>query len=141
MILALGYVDREDYIKAVKEYRNAHFEDGWQEDGDDMTVLFNPKTGEYCKLYVASDKDFEVDDDCDDLDPLKGLLQFCYPVSYEADRKYLDEQFKDIKYHRVISRSFEHMVRLGKKKLYYSDAGCCVLTANPADVIEFQEVR
>ena len=134
---SLGYVDREDYIEAVKDYRNTQFEDGWQSDDDDMTVLFNPKTGEYCKLYVASDKDFEVDDDCDDLDPLKGLLQFCYPINYDAEREYLDEQFKDIKYHRVISRSFEKMVRLGKERLYHSDAGCYVLTANPADVIDF----
>ena len=138
MILELGYVDREDYIEAVKEYRNEHFEDGWQEDGDDMTVLFNPKTGEYCKLYVASDdEDFELDDDCDDLDPFKGLLRFDYFISYEYDRKYLEKQFKDIKYHRVISRSFEKMVRLSKKWLYYSDAGCYVLTANPDDVVEF----
>ena len=137
MILELGYADREDYIEAVKEYRDEHFEDGWQSDDDDMTVLFNPKTGEYCKLYVATDKDFELDDDCDDLDPFKGLLQFSYPVSYESDRKYLEKQFKDIKYHRVISRSFEKMVRLSKKWLYYSDAECYVLTANPADVVEF----
>ena len=139
MILELGYVDMEDYIEAVKDYRNTEFEDGWQEDGGDMTVLFNPKTGEYCKLYVASDKDFELDNDRDDLDPFKGLLQFDYFVSYgyEDDRKYLEKQFKDIKYHRVISRSFEKMVRLGKKRLYYSDAGCYVLTANPDDVIEF----
>ena len=137
MILELGYVDREDYIEAVKEYRNEHFEDGWQEDGDDMTVLFNPKTGEYCKLYVACDEDFVLDNDRDDLDPFKGLLQFCYPVSYKADGEYLEKQFKDIKYHRVISESFEHMVRLGKKWLYYSDAGCYVLAANPADVVEF----
>ena len=137
MILELGYADREDYIEAVKDYRNTHFEDGWQEDGDDMTVLFNPKTGEYCKLYVATDKDFKLHDDCDDLDPFKDLLRFGYFVSYESDRKYLEKQFKDIKYHRVISESFEHMVRLGKKWLYYSDAGCYVLTANPTDVVEF----
>ena len=137
MILELGYVDMEDYIEAVKDYRNTQFEDGWQTDDDDMTVLFNPKTGEYCKLYVASDKNFELDDDCDDLDPFKGLLKFCYHVRYETDRKYLEKQFKDIKYHRVISESFEKMVRLGKKRLYYSDAGCFILTANPADVVEF----
>ena len=136
MILELGYVDREDYIEAVKDYRNEHFEGGWQEDGDDMTVLFNPKTGEYCKLYVASDEDFKLNDDCDDLDPFKGLLRFGYFVSYESDRKYLEKQFKDIKYHRVISESFEHIVRLSKKWLYYSDAGCYVLTANPADVVD-----
>ena len=137
MILALDYVDMEEYIEDVQDYRNTEFEDGWQTDDDDMTVLFNPKTGEYCKIYVATDKDFEVDDDCDDLDPLKGLLQFCYPINYDAEREYLDEQFKDIKYHRVISRSFEKMVRLGKKKLYYRDAGCYVLIANHDDVVEF----
>ena len=137
MILELGYVDREDYIEAVKDYRNTQFEDGWQTDDDDMTVLFNPKTGEYCKLYVATDKDFELDDDCDDLYPFKDLLRFCYPISYESDRKYLEKQFKDIKYHRVISRSFEKMVRLSKKWHYYSDAGCYVLTADPADVVNF----
>lgn len=137
MILELGYVDREDYIEAVKDYRNTQFGDGWQTDDDDMTVLFNPKTEEYCKLYVASDEDFELDDDCDDLDPFKGLLQFCYPVNYKADREYLEKQLKDIKYHRVISRSFEKMVRLSKKWLYYSDAGCYVLTANHDDVVGF----
>ena len=137
MILELDYVDREDYIEGVKDYRNAQFEDGWQSDDDDMTVLFNPKTGEYCKIYVATDEDFESDNDCDDLDPFKGLLHFCYPINYDAEKEYLDEQFKDIKYHRVISRSFEKMVRLGKKRLYYSDAGCYVLTANTDDVIEF----
>lgn len=137
MILELGYVDREDYIEAVKEYRDEHFEDGWQSDDDDMTVLFNPKTGEYCKLYVATDKDFELDDDCDDLDPFKGLLKFCYPVRYESDKKYLEKQFKDIKYHRVISISFEKMVRLSKKRLYCSDAGCYILAANPDDVVNF----
>ena len=137
MILELGYADREEYIEDVKDYRNTQFGDGWQEDGGDMTVLFNPKTGEYCKLYVACDEDFELNDDCDDLDPFKGLLQFDYFVSYKDDRKYLEKQFKDIKYHRVISESFEHMVRLSKKWLYYSDAGCYVLTANPDNVVEF----
>ena len=137
MILELGYVDREDYIEGVKDYRNTQFEDGWQSDDDDKFVLFNPKTGEYCKVYVATDEDFELDDDCDDLDPFKGLLHFCYSVRNEASRKYIEKQFKDIKYHRVISRSFEKMVRLSKKWLYYSDAGCYVFTANPADVVEF----
>lgn len=137
MILELGYVDREDYIEAVKDYRNTQFGDGWQSDDDDMTVLFNPKTGEYCKIYVACDEDFKLDDDCDDLDPFKGLLQFCYPMKYKSDREYFEKQLKDIKYHRVISDSFEHMVRLRKKWLYYSDAGCYVLTANPDDVVEF----
>ena len=137
MILALGYVDREDYIEGVKDYRNTQFEDGWQNDDDDMTVLFNPKTGEYCKIYVATDKDFELDNDCDDLDTFKGLLHFCYPINYDAEKEYLDEQFKDIKYHRVISRSFEKMVRKEKKRLYYSDAGCYILTANADDVVGF----
>lgn len=104
---------------------------------DDMTVLFNPKTGEYCKVYVACDKDFKLDDDCDDLNPFKGLLKFCYPIKYEAGIKYLEKQLKDIKYHRVISESFEHMVRLSKEWLYYSDARCYVLTANHDDVVEF----
>lgn len=137
MILALGYVDRVDYVEAVKDYRNTQFEDGWQTDDDDMTVLFNPKTGEYCKVYLACDEDFEVDDDCDDLDPFKGLLQFCHPATYKSDREYLEKQLKDIKYHRVISESFEKIVRLRKKWLYYSDAGCYILTANPDDVVEF----
>ena len=136
MILELGYVDREDYIEAVMDYRNTQFEDGWQSDDDDMTVLFNPKTGEYCKLYLATDEDFELDDDCDDLDPFKDLLRFCYSIRYEADRKYLEKQFKDIKYHRIINRSFNKIVRLGKERLYYSDAGCYILTANPADVVD-----
>ena len=96
MILELGYADREDYIEGVKDYRNTQFGDGWQTDDDDMTVLFNPKTGEYCKLYVATDKNFELDDDCDDLNPCKGLLHFCYLVRHEeADRKYLEKQPKD----------------------------------------------
>lgn len=137
MILALGYVDREDYIEAVKDYRNTQFEDGWQSDDDDMTVLFNPKTGEYCKLYVADDKDFELDDDCDYFEPFKGLLQFCYPVCYKSDREYLKEQFKHINYHRVISESFEKIVRLSRRPLYCSDAGCLILTADPANVVEF----
>lgn len=135
MILELGYVDREDYIEAVKEYRNEHFENGWQTDDDDMTVLFNPKTGEYCKLYVATDENFVLDNDCDVLDPFNGLLRFCYPVSYKADREYLEKQFKDIKYHRVINRSFNKIVRLSKKWLYYSDAGCYILTADPTNVV------
>ena len=138
MILELGYVDREDYIEAVKDYRDTYFGDGWQSDDDDMTVLFNPRTGEYCKFYVACDEDFEVDDDCDNLDPFKGLLQFCYLINYhyEADREYLNKQLKDIKYHRVISESFNKIVRLSKKRLYYSDAGCYVFSADPADVVE-----
>ena len=136
MILEFGYADRFDYAEAVKEYRNAHFEDGWQNDDDDISVLFNPKTGEYCQLYVATDEDFELDDDCDDLDPFKDLLRFCYPIRYEADRKYLEKQFKDIKYHRIINRSFNKIVRLGKKRLYCSDAGCYVLTADSANVVK-----
>ena len=136
MILELGYVDREDYIESVKDYRNTQFEDGWQSDDDDMTVLFNPKTGEYCKLYVATDKDFKLNDDCDDLNPFKGLLHFCYRKDNEASRKYLEKQFKDIKYHRVISACLDQIVRLNKKWFYFSDAGCYVLTANPADVFD-----
>lgn len=136
MILELGYVDRKDYIDAVQDYRNTEFGDGWQMDDDDMTVLFNPKTGECCKIYVAGDENFKLDDDVDDINPFKGLLQFCYPMRNKAERKYLEKQLKDIKYHRVISESFEHMVRLNKKWLYYSDAGCYIFTADPANVIE-----
>lgn len=131
----LSYGDLLDYGEDVKKYRNSHFEDGWQIYDDNISMLFNPKTGEYCKFYVASDEDFELDDDVDDIDPLKGLLNFDDPAGNEEDREYTEKLFKEVKYHRVINESFNKIVRLGKKWLYYSDAGCYVLTANPADVV------
>ena len=137
MILKLGYDARKKYVEAVKDYRNEEFGDGWQNDDDDMTMLFNPKTGESCKVYLAPDKDFELDNDCDVSVPFKGLLQFYYPVSDKSDREPLENQFTYIEYYRVISRSFEHMVRLNKQWLYNRDGEFYVLAANPADVVEF----
>lgn len=131
----LSYDEYCESGEAVRKYRNEHFGDGWQTDDDDMTVLFNPKTGEYCKLYVADYRDFELDDDCDDLDPFKGLLKFDYFASYKPDREYIEDSLKNFKYNVVISACLDQIVRLNKKWLYYSDAGCYVLTANPADVV------
>ena len=124
--------------EAVKKYRNEHFGDGWQICDDDMTVLFNSKTGEYCQFYVSDYEDFERDDE---YNALKGLLTFDYFISYKPDREDAAKRFKDIKYHVVISACLDKIVKLSKRRLYCSDAGCLILTANPADVVELQEVR
>lgn len=128
MILELCYGDWLDYGEDVKKYMNSHFEDGWQICDDDISILFNPKTGEYCKFYVATDADFERDNDYD-------TLTFDYFAGDEEDKEWTEKLFKDIKYHRVINSSFDKIVRLDEKRLYCSDAGCYVLTANPANVI------
>lgn len=134
----LSYYEYCEYGEAVRKYRNEHFGDGWQICDDDMTILFNPKTGEYCRFYVAEYKDFELDDDCNNYDQFNGLLKFNY-FSYEPDRDYDEKLFEEVKYHRVISGALDEIVRLGEKRLYCSDAGCYVLTANPANVVNLEE--
>ena len=129
---SLSYGDWLDYGEDVKKYRNAHFEDGWQTYDDDISILFNPKTGEYCKFYVATDKDFEGNDD---YNALKGLLTFDYFAGDKEDKEWAAKLFKGIKYHRVINESFDKIVRLSKRRFYCSDAGCFILTANPANVV------
>ena len=130
----LNYYEYCECGEAVKKYRDEHFEDGWQICDDDMTVLFNSKTGEYCQFYVASYEDFERDDG---YYASKGLLNFNYFVSNREDLEDAEKRFKDIKYHVVISACLDKIVRLCKKRLYCSDAGCYILIANPADVVEF----
>ena len=127
----LSYDEYCECGEAVKKYRNEHFGDGWQVCDDDMTILFNSRTGEYCRFYVASDEHFEEQ-------VVKGLLTFDYFVGDEEDKEYADKLFKDIKYHRVISWSSNKIVRLCEKRLYCSDIGCFggyVLTADPANVV------
>lgn len=128
----LSYDEYCECGEAVRKYRNEHFGDGWQICDDDMTILFNPKTGEYCKFHVSDYEDFERDDG---YYASKGLLNFNYFVGNREDREYAEKLFKDIKYHVVISACLDKIVRLGKKRFYCSDAGCYILTADPADVV------
>lgn len=134
----LDYGDWLGYGEDVKKYRNSHFEDGWQICDDDISILFNPKTEEYCQFYVATHEDFERDDE---YNALKGLLTFDYFLSYKPDREDAAKRFKDIKYHVVISDYSDKIIKLSKRRLYCSDAGCLILTANPADVVDLQEER
>ena len=54
----------------------------------------------------------------------------------------MQEQFKYIKYHVIISKSHKKLVLLNKAYIWYcSDSGCILRYARCADVVDLQEVN
>ena len=131
-----------DYEAIVEKYFNEHFTAGWKSSGDPLE-LTNPTTDEFCSIYVASDEDFEQHDS--DYDLFTGLdkwVNFSLFVDNRGERMDMEQQFKYIKYHVVISRSHKKLVLLDKANIRYcSDAGCFLRYARRSNVVDLQEVR
>ena len=126
----------------VEKYLNEHFTAGWKSSGDPLE-LTNPTTDEFCSIYVASDEDFEQHDS--DYDLFAGLdkwVNFSLFVNNRGEQIDMEQQFKYIKYHVVISRSHKKLVLLDKANIRYcSDAGCFLRYARRSNVVDLQEVR
>ena len=126
-----------DYEAIVEKYFNEHFTAGWKSSGDPLE-LTNPTTDEFCSIYVASDEDFEQHDS--DYDLFTGLdkwVNFSLFVDNRGERMDMEQQFKYIKYHVVISRSHKKLVLLDKANIRYcSDAGCFLRYARRSNVVD-----
>ena len=126
-----------DYEADVEKYFNEHFKAGWKSSGDPLE-LTNPTTDEFCSIYVASDEDFEPH--YSDYDLFAGLdkwVNFGLFVENRGEQIDMEQQFKYIKYHVVISRSRKKMVVLDKANIRYcSDAGCFLRYARRSNVVD-----
>ena len=137
MILKTHQEEWADYEADVEKYFNEHFKAGWKSSGDPLE-LTNPTTDEFCSIYVASDEDFEPH--YSDYDLFAGLdkwVNFGLFVENRGEQIDMEQQFKYIKYHVVISRSRKKMVVLDKANIRYcSDAGCFLRYARRSNVVD-----
>ena len=121
----------------VEKYLNEHFTAGWKSSGDPLE-LTNPTTDEFCSIYVASDEDFEQHDS--DYDLFAGLdkwVNFSLFVNNRGEQIDMEQQFKYIKYHVVISKSHKKLVLLNKAYIWYcSDPGCILRYARRSNVVD-----
>lgn len=126
----------------VEKYFNEHFTTGWKSSGEPLE-LTNPTTDEFCSIYVADDEDFEPhSSDYEILNGLDNWLEFCLFVENRDEKMQIQEQFKYIKYHVVISKSHKKLVLLNKAYIWYcSDSGCIPRYVRRADVVDLQEER
>lgn len=142
MIVKNYLEDWADYEEDVRKYMSAHFGTGWEFDVEELK-LTNPNTDEFCSIYVADDEDFEPHSS--DYNVLRGLdnwLEFGLFVENRDEKLYMQEQFKYIKYHVIISKSHKKLVLLNKAYIWYcSDSGCILRYARRADVVDLQEEK
>ena len=136
MILKTHQEEWDECEAIVEKYFNEHFKAGWKSSGDPLE-LTNPTTDEFCSIYVASDEDFEPHSS--DYDLFAGLdkwVNFSLFVDNRGEQIDMEQQFKYIKYHVVISRSHKKLVVLDKANIRYcSDAGCFLRYARRSNVV------
>lgn len=126
----------------VEKYLNEHLTTGWKSSGEPLE-LTNPTTDEFCSIYVADDEDFEPhSSDYEVLNGLNNWLEFGLPVENRDEKLHMQEQFKYIKYHVVISKSHKKLVLLNKAYIWYcSDSGFILRYARRSDVVDLQEEK
>ena len=137
MILKTHQEEWDECEAIVEKYFNEHLTAGWKSSGDPLE-LTNPTTDEFCSIYVADDEDFEPH--YSDYDLFAGLdkwVNFSLFVENRGEQFDMEQQFKYIKYHVVISRSRKKIVVLDKANIRYcSDAGCFLRYARRSNVVD-----
>ena len=114
MIIMSGYQRGSDSMQYNYDV------EGWEHTIDPFRLV-NPKTGEYCRVYIADDDDFNVD----------GLPVFKY---YCKDEWTEDADVKvgldTIPYHVVINKSFNKIAQINPTKVkYWPWVHCFILPA------------
>ena len=94
--------------------------EGWEHTKDPFRLV-NPKTGEYCRVYVADDEDFDVN----------GLPVFKYYCNddYKEDA-YVKKELDTIPYHLVLNKSLNKIAQINPTKAkYWPWVRCFILPA------------
>lgn len=89
--------------------RDKYDVEGWDHTADPFRLV-NPKTGEYCRVYVADDEDFDVN----------GLPVFKYYSNddYKEDA-YVQKELDTIPYHLVLNKSLNKIAQINHTKAKY----------------------
>lgn len=85
--------------------------------------LVNPKTGKYCRVYVADDEDFDVN----------GLPVFKYYCNDDKEDAYVKKEFDTIPYHLVLNKSLNKIAQINPIKAKYHPWDHCFIL--PAGVL------
>lgn len=96
--------------------------EGWEHTVDPFRLV-NPKTGKYCRVYIADDEDFDVD----------GLPVFKYYCKDDKEDAYVKEELDKIPYHLVISKSLNKIAQINHTKAKYHPWNHCFIL--PAAVL------
>lgn len=96
--------------------------EGWEHTSDPFRLI-NPKTGKYCRIYIADDDDFNVD----------GLPVFKYYCKNDKEDAYVNEGLDKIPYHLVISKSLNKIAQINHTKAKYHPWDHCFIL--PAAVL------
>lgn len=116
MIIMSSYEHEDDSMRYNYEV------EGWEHTSDPFRLV-NPKTGKYCRVYIADDEDFDVD----------GLPVFKYYCKDDKEDAYVKEELDKISYHLVISKSLNKIAQINHTKAKYHPWNHCFIL--PAAVL------
>ena len=103
MIIISGYDEQGfDFM------RDKYDVEGWEHTSDPFRLV-NPKTGKYCRVYIADDEDFDVN----------GLPVFKYYCKDYKEDAYVREELDKIPYHLVINKSLNKIAQIDHTKAKY----------------------
>ena len=96
--------------------------EGWEHTVDPFRLV-NPKTGKYCRVYIADDEDFDVN----------GLPVFKYYCKDDKEDAYVKEELDTIPYHLVFNKSMNKIAQINPTKAKYHPWDHCFIL--PAAVL------
>lgn len=96
--------------------------EGWEHTADPFRLV-NPKTGKYCRVYIADDDDFNVD----------GLPVFKYYCNDDQEDAYVNKELDTIPYHLVLNKSLNKIAQINHTKAKYHPWDHCFIL--PAAVL------
>lgn len=82
--------------------------EGWEHTSDPFRLV-NPKTGKYCRVYIADDEDFDVN----------GLPVFKYYCNDDKEDAYVNKELDTIPYHLVLNKSLNKIAQINPTKAKY----------------------
>lgn len=82
--------------------------EGWEHTADPFRLV-NPKTGKYCRVYIADDEDFDVN----------GLPVFKYYCNDDKEDAYVNKELDTIPYHLVLNKSLNKIAQINHTKAKY----------------------
>ena len=116
MIIMSSYEHEQDSMRYNYDV------EGWEHTVDPFRLV-NPKTGKYCRVYIADDEDFDVD----------GLPVFKYYCSDWKEDAYVKEELDKIPYHLVFNKSMNKIAQIDHTKAKYHPWDHCFIL--PAAVL------
>ena len=96
--------------------------EGWEHTADPFRLV-NPKTGKYCRVYIADDDNFNVN----------GLPVFKYYCNDDKEDAYVNKELDTIPYHLVLNKSLNKIAQINTTKAKYWPWDHCFIL--PAGVL------